>query len=424
LTNLDYDEMRAAQLSGSRLRNDTFLSNKTGAILTECGLGDGEKTSNLIDPRNIFDGSYTTSTSARVAFSAWAFHAVMREAQSFLPIDAPPVSDLASLYRDYILPSAPIFYNREYPPDPVNLALSAAESAWTPASTAFDPHPGRMLRIPLDRVRHCLTLMGVVYPTGQWKLDVDIIKALNKRPTQDIMNWLDNHPEALLKVTMQRTDPQFESLINYGATLDNNRLAGHWVVATEAARLWGPCELTVHAAITAGRTATSAEWVTAKDLTIDPVDWERRAGNYAFHLWVDTLWRGLCKAPNKGPARQKSPGYTFVRAVDRELCFYAALKLKAAGLTVKGYGSGAVTIFLPEHLAAEDWIPSVLSAGLTPPLLSPGSLDLDWVTGALGMEPGVAPAPRTLLHAALLLGELDTVISLSEMLAPLDVGVG
>lgn len=417
LTNLSYDAMRVAQLGGSRFRNDTFLSNKIGVILNECGLGDGAQNVNRIAPASIFGGQYSTAASARTAFLAWIFHSVMREAASFMPIDAPPVSDLASLYRDAILPPASIFYNKDLPNEIVHTALSAADTTWKPAASSYDRQVGRIVRLPLDRVTLCRTLLDVVYPLSGWKLDTEVIKALNKRPVDQIMRWFDGHPEALLKVTMRRTDPRYESLVNYGANIQNNHLAGHWLVSSEAARLWGPCDLTVHAAITAGRSTNSREWIEAKNLVIDDDLWERKAGSYAFQLWADTLWRGMCKAPYKSPSQMKSPAYTFVRSVDREMCFYAAVKLQEAGLTVKGYGSGSVNIFLPDDLPAHQWVPIVLQAGLTPPLLNPGALTMDWVSALLNLQSGQKPSPRTLMHAALLLGELDTIIQLSDILS-------
>lgn len=417
ITNLSYDVMRVAQLGGSRFRNDAFLSNKIGVILNECGLGDGIQNVNRIAPTAIFDGRYATAASARTAFIAWTFHSVLREAAQFMPIDAPPVADLASLYRESLLPPASIFYNKDLPNDLVQTALTATDTSWTPAASGMDRQAGRTVRLPLDRVTLCRTLLNVVYPLSGWKLDTDVIKALNKRPVDDIMRWFDGHPEALVKVTMRRTDPRYESLVNYGANVQNNRLAGQWLVSSEAARLWGPCDLTIHAAITANRSTHSRAWIEAKGLVVDDALWERKAGSYAFQLWADTLWRGLCKAPLKSPHGMKSPAYTFVRAVDREICFYAAVKVQEAGLTVKGYGSGSVHIFLPDDLPVHQWIPIVLQAGLTPPLLAPGVLQMDWVSALLDLQNGQRPSPRTLLHAALLLGELETIITLSDILS-------
>ena len=418
LSNIDYETMRTAQIGGSRFRHSAFLSNKTSLILSEVGFGEPHSQVGFIQPRSIFDGAYPTTASARVGFLAWVFHAVMREANVFLPLDIPPVSDLASVYRDAFIPSASTFYQKDYPNAVINEALESVDIKWTPAAGSAEKREGKVIRLAIDRVMLCQALLDVVYPVGGWKLDTTTVKLLNKRPMDEILLWMDAHPEAMLKVTMTRTDPKYESLVNYGANIENNGSAGHWLTATEVSRLLATCDLTIHAAITASRKTTSRAWVEGNGVQIDHQAWERKAGSYAFHLWCDTLWRGLCKSPQKSPARTKSPASAFVRSVDRELCFYAATKLHDAGIAVRGYGSGAVRIFIPDGTPLQDWIPAVVHAGLTTPILSPGVLPLAWVTSILDMDqPEKKIAPRTLMQAALLLGELQTVISLSDVLA-------
>lgn len=417
LTNLDYETWRATQIGGSRFRHDAFLSNRVSVILSELGLGDGQHQSARLAAKDVF--GQASMQSARTALLAWVFDAVMKEAELFMPTGLPPVSDLASFYRDEILPPAHQFYHKQFPPTYAQQALEAADVAWTPAAFHGKDRPdGLLLRLPLDRVKMAQTLLDVVYPVGGWKLDTDMIRAINSRPAQDILNWLDKRPEALVKVTMRRTDPRFESLINWGANIQGNKSAGRWITASEAARLLGPCDLTIHAALTASHTMTSRDHLASRGLLADPAQWEARAGSYAFHLWVDLLWRGLCKAPQKSPAGLKSPAYTFMRAIDREACFYAALRLQEAGITVRGYGSGAVHVILDPDMPVEHWVGAALAAGLMPPLLAPDTLDFDWVATTLGLREGARPSARTLLYAALLLGEIQTVISLCEVCRP------
>lgn len=416
ITNLGYDAAKVSGLQGSRFRRSGYLVHELTRIWGETGLLEEDTDAPARVPlASVWDGQYTTRVGLRAGFSAWLLDRVMQISMDRVPMIAAPLSDLAGGIREVVLPSANRFFYKGQPPTEKAIeALTAANNPYQPVARSGIVTEGRFVRLSVNRVRHAQHMLSVPFPVGDWA-EVNSIKLLNARPKEKIIEWLDQHPGALLRVTMRNTDPDLEELINFGGNISKNPRSGHWLTADELARLMPYCQFTIFEAVEGRILRTGGELIRDAGIDIDSISSVRQT-SYPFHIWMDVLWRSVMGNPANWQRGLINPAGAFIRAADRGLNFYAAHTLRTAGLTVIGYGAGAVLAIIPEGMPAMQWVSAILSAGLMPPLIEAGTLDPQWVVDLLEgrVKAGEMTEYEAILWAAFLIGDLDMLIKTSE----------
>lgn len=413
VTNLDYNTSRISGLQGSRFRRSNYLLHDLTRLCNEIGIA-GEKDS-MIDPKSVFDGRYSTAISLKAGFSAWILDRIIQISVNMLPMNVAPLSDIQSGIREFIIPTeAAYFYNGEIPEGTALEALEASDIPWNHASRTGIKIEGRKVRLNTNRARHAQYMMTVRFPVGDWS-DIGGAKLLNKRPKEAVIGWLADHPGALLRVTMKTTDYDMEGLINFGGNNSNNPRSGNWLVAPELARLLPFCEFTIHEAIEGHEMRSVGQLIHNAGIDFKEVV-ERRSASYPFQVWMEILWRSVMGRPRSWSKKTINPAGAFMRAADRGMEFFAAHTLLEAGLTVIGYGAGAVTAIIPDGMPAMEWVSAILRAGLTPPFVEAGTLDPQWIVDLLEVQiaAGDLSEQEAVLWAAFLMGDLDMLIQISE----------
>lgn len=411
LTSLGYEVARAAGIEGSRFRRADFLGQPIERLWYELGLAPDQM---RVSPGHVWSGRFSQPTMLRAALSAWAFRQVALGASAIVPMAAPPLFDLARGFHERLIPGPRSYYTRgRLPPEPVLDALIQADQTWQPASRVGEWLGDRVsIRLFPERVFHSVQMLGSHWPVGRWK-DTGDLKILSNQSEDVIAEWLEENPTALLRVTVQRTDRDMESLINYGANISRNARQGRWLVAADVLRILPWCQLRLHRGYVAEDTVCGLDWLARAGIELEADDIEFRSGAWSFGVVMNALWRGMIRPPQE---EKVGPSAAYLRAFDRAYLFPSVQELAMQGYSVTGYGSGGITISVEDDTDIQQLVSDAMRLGLSPLVCMPGTFTVDQAVEMVNRHDHRPEAMRR-MHTAMLLGDLDTVIQMDEALA-------
>lgn len=411
LTSLSYEVARAAGIEGARFRRADFLGQPLDRLWHELGVSPDMF---RIDPTQVWQGRFSQQTTLRTALSAWMFRQAILGADAIVPMSAPPLFDLSRGLHERLIPGPRGYYTRgRRPSEAVLDALTQADQTWQPASRPGEWTGDRtMLRLFPERVAHAVRMLGAIWPVGRWKETGDL-KILSNQSEETVAAWLIENPTALLRVTVQRTDRDMESLINYGANISRNARQGRWLTAPDVLRILPWCQLRLHRGYVAEDTVTGFHWLEHAGIGLDVESIEYRSGAWSFGVVMSALWRAMTRPPQD---ERVGPAASYLRAYDRGLLFPAAQELTLQGYSVAGYGSGGITVSIEDDADIKRLVEDAMAMGLSPLVCAPGAITMDRAMELVG---GWHERPEAMkrMHAAMLIGDVDTLIQMDQALS-------
>lgn len=423
-TNLAYETANLSGLQGARFRRGGYFAHELPRIWQELGVDETDQQGLRINPASVFNGEFNNGLHLRIGISVWLFQKMMDITNDFMPIVAAPLNDLAHGLRERIFPEWRRFFMDDAPPDYYQSALEAADKSYQPLHRTFSrgsvegeaPLPSTV-RLPVDRVHHGWALLHMPIPSGGWR-PLGSLQVMNRKSQDYIREWLIQNPGALLRVTMKRCDDTMEPIINYGANIDRNARSGHWLTSIEMESLMDSCEFVLHEGVTAEKVRSSMEMLEASGFALDRETCEARAPSYPFHLFMDNLWRAMTGKIPKSPKGARNPNAAFLRSADRMMLMQKAVMLHKCGIEVSGYGSGGILIS-PPKTHPDEWVPDIIAAGLIPPMLPAGALDIDWVQNVLSdySSPNMSMGNTEALQMCMMMGDLSSLVYFADELS-------
>lgn len=211
------------------------------------------------------------------------------------------------------------------------------------------PHYNReetvVVRFAVPAVAYAHEMLNAIVPADQ----VEFVPAEKLPPANQRLEWVVNHPRpALARVTVSNVHPDYVNVIAFanGAKAGSNRswvsqpelllLSKYATVEISALFLFGGYEALPDESALPRFTALQAMTPTAEIITTN--HWLGLARENCFRL-----------EPKSNDARAVSPRAAWMTAIDRFVMFTYALQLHRAGILVRRYGAGAVTVLVPKH---------------------------------------------------------------------------
>jgi len=414
MTNLSYEDAKISGLNGSRFRRSKYLYHDLARLWGEVGLSADNP---LISPSEVWGGRYPNAQSLRAAYTAWLFRQVTLTMNHVVPMLSPPATDIVYGLHDKIIPASSRYFIRGVPKNDVLDACSMADSAWTPVAREGKPDKSaRSVRLFPNRVIHAISMLSEKWPiSSRWV-------AASQQDMIDPVSWIERNPYSLLRVTVTRTpDREMERLINFGANIDGKRgeRYGRWVTGIDMLRIMPFCELKIVKAFSAQEGISGLEMLNRAGIDLRFEDVIYRSGAYSFGLFMDALWRVMLKAPFDFKERDtRIPATTFLHAKDRQLLFNPAVRLSKLGYNVTGYGSGGITLDLDNQTDMKELAQHAVMCGLFPPFTQRGVFTPEEAMSiAMNNERHALPEAGRRLEAAMLAGDLDSIIMLDEALS-------
>jgi hypothetical protein len=285
-----------------------------------------------------------TEKSITEALSA-IFDRVMRFTSEYYGLQykrsVPMHDNLADELRCLMLPDKDPHINAE-----VDSALWAAHQYFTYCLT---PHFNRdemvMVRFSVPAVQYANEMLSSIVPTDQ----VEYISGEQLPPSERRLDWVINHSRpALARVTVSNIHPDYVNVIAFanGAKSGSNR---SWVSQPELLLLSKYAQVDINGLFLFGDYAELPESCQLPPLTA------MQAMTPTAEILVTNHWLGLAKEncyrlePKSTDHRAVSPRAAWLTAIDRFYMFTYALQLHRAGMVIRRYGAGAVTVMIPKH---------------------------------------------------------------------------
>ncbi|MDH0342009.1 hypothetical protein [Chromobacterium haemolyticum] len=273
------------------------------------------------------------------------FHRVMRFAGAHYGIaydrSVPMHDNLADELRCKMLPDKDPHIGPE-----VDSALWAAHQYYTYCLT---PHFNReemvMVRFTVPAVAYAHEMMDSIVPSDQ----VEFISGEQLPPPNQRLDWVINHPRpALARVTVSNIHPDYVNVVAFanGAKAGSNR---SWISQPELLLLSKYAQVDVNGLFLFGDYAPLPRECQLPSLTA------MQAMTPTAEIITSNHWLGLVKEncyrlePKSTDHRAISPRAAWMTAIDRFLMFTYALQLHRAGIVIRRYGAGAVTVMVPKH---------------------------------------------------------------------------
>lgn len=416
LTNLDYETSTLSGLMGLRFRRGDYFHHNIEKIWSEIGLN---LENPAVDPKRVWGGRYTSVDMLRPAWTAWLFRQVVQTGSSIVPVNAPV---LPTMPRG--LASRLVFPIRGQPSKDIFKIMGQADLAWQPViRRAYQDAPKQYIRLRPHRVTHAIRLLSKPWPvTWSWRGMTS--KSLNKHKniTEWLLQFLDEHPFVLLRVTVTHTDHPFERLINFGANIQNKPEQNKWITGVDFRRLAPFCHMKVHHLLyNDGKGITGFDVLEQAGINIHPESWAMRAGSYSFGLFLEMLWRAFMVKPEgmKLTFEESHPASVFLRAYDRDILFEYALRLIQKGYDIYGYGSGFLLLEINEDgFNIADIARDAIAVGLYAPFVPSGEFQADdAMMLAMHHENDHLGESSRRLEMMMLMGDLDMIIAMDEALS-------
>lgn len=195
----------------------------------------------------------------------------------------------------------------------------------------------RMVAVRKNRVAHAVEVCSVPLPLDQFTL----YSGAYLGEAKTLVEKLCQFPEPVIaNISIKSIDNDMVDIIAFGSVPTRNRrqaVMRDWVTQIELMMIAPYAEITVHSAY------VGAGWTSLESrVSIDPLPMDYLS--YSYGLVAENFRLAhASETPTRGGAFL-SPQALWLSATDRFWSFIMAAKLSATGLTVSGYGGGAVNI--------------------------------------------------------------------------------
>lgn len=318
------------------VRNESFLGSKLDAIAADGGwelagyrrVGDIDK-GGMVDIADLFDRTRAVILAAypwKDTDSDWKY------------------GRLSEAITEIILPRSRLSEDRA--PAQLAPALKGAYQGYSspPKSPQTYDEGSRVITFRRNRVIHALDVLRMPLPHTGW---------VYSRQPRAMRDYLRSERPALINVSIEwrNATPDVVDVIAFGSDIGKQAIR-RWV--TQAELIWlleyariEPLADYMPNAAQAVHSSLQLPAIVGGDFTY----WLSLANG----LVAEAHWKGLA-TPRWDPRSRKvedSVTSVYLRAMDRAICAQIALKAHAKGLLVMGYGSGAVTLRVP-NMSIED----------------------------------------------------------------------
>lgn len=194
---------------------------------------------------------------------------------------------------------------------------------------------------------HCLGILASPLPYGDFNEVPKSALPSKGASRNEIQDFLRNTAKSpgFFKITCERFNPEFNSLINFGdSPSPYGAYRRSWVTLPEAIMLSSLGDIVIHQAFLP---TNSYRLTTAADIATKlpaQVDLSMTVGIFFENLWtgMSVSGKALCQTdPNKIYINTFTP---FIRAMDRLRLFDKAILFKQAGFEVQGYATGRLRV--------------------------------------------------------------------------------
>jgi hypothetical protein len=314
LTNIDYGEFHRSGISTyPHLRMDAFLKTTVSQMMNELGIANRD----VPTQQSV---SIISEIFSRVAMIMQRdFNIEIREYKSLK-------DEIAARCR---FPAK--FSNEEFH-DACKMAYQGYSSVPT------KPLKGaRSIGLRRNRLAHTVEVCSVPVPTDQFKLYKGSFIAPEKSRVEKICAL----PEpAIANISIKHIDNDMLDLIAFGSVPSRNRkqaVVRDWVSQPELMMLKDYADITVHSAYIGSGWQTLASRTPLNPLPMDYL-------SYSYGIVAENFRVAHSSETPRGQSGFISAQALWLGAVDRFWSFIMAAKLAAGGLTISGYGSGAVNV--------------------------------------------------------------------------------
>lgn len=237
-----------------------------------------------------------------------------------------------------------------------------------------------VFRIPPRQ--HCLDILNSTLPYGEFvEVPKNVLpeRGANRKVIQEFLQSCEKTP-GLFKITCERFNPNFNSLINYGdSPSPYGAYRRSWVTYPEALMLSSLSDMIIHQALLPLSTYKLKEAANIASSLVKQADMSLSMG-----IFFENLWTGMSVAGKKICATDPNKIYInvftpFLRAMDRLLLLDRAIQFKKAGFEVIGYSTGRLRVNLIDKHPIEAF-KIALETGTIPPFLGLKEDDLSQFT--------------------------------------------
>ncbi|MGH8156555.1 MAG: hypothetical protein ACREPQ_00415 [Rhodanobacter sp.] len=248
----------------------------------------------------------------------------------------------------------------------VDAALGAAHQYYTYCITPrLPPEEHMVVRFAVPSIAYAQEIVSSIIPSDQ----VEYVSGDRLPPPAQRLQWiLDQARPAMAQVTVSDVHPDVASVVAFGsgAKSGNNR---SWVTHPELLLLANYATVQIHSAfLFSGYEPLPSKVAvpTFSRLQSMTPSAEILASNH----WIGLSRENPYRLEAQKDGRAHSPRATWITAYDRFLMFTHALKLHYAGLAVKRYGAGAVTVVVPKHNYRDAYELATATGLLAPPYVA------------------------------------------------------
>jgi hypothetical protein len=246
----------------------------------------------------------------------------------------------------------------------------------TETPPGYFPTPTSPLYMP--RRSHMMEVLGhdVPSPGASWRQIPS--REIPKLESQ-IPEWVFRHRPMLVQVVVRETHPALHRLINPGADLRQEQSQRLWRTSDEISMLSHFSKLRILDAWEVEETICFLKESDGlgKALALDDEAQEAAAVSFSYGLFLDALWKAAATYRHKSGGVKHTPPHTvFIRALDVLNCLMIAINLieiRANGepwANVTGFGSGTIRVSTSKEAHETDQILAELSLrfGMIPPI--------------------------------------------------------
>lgn len=315
LTNLDYAATRIAGFSNHvRFQRADYLREPLWQIAARYGIKSG----------------WNLAT-----FGAAIFDRTMRLAMHILRMRHIPRFALKNGIREVIAGKDPLF------PEEAHSAITEAISYNTNCErvyrTSRDEEDIRFFKIPYRE--HAITVLETPLPAGEMTKCTGALP----RGNEEVRDWLESIGRpALIKITADNFDPQFNKLLNFGSSPATSQSNRRWVTNQELLCLATFAELKVIDAFISKDIFVYSYLLDILYKLPKSADMSVSAGLFFENLWTAASTSLPNKTAETHLMKSINAHTPFLRAMDRINCMAAAKRLEAAGLEIAGYATGSI----------------------------------------------------------------------------------
>jgi hypothetical protein len=354
VTNLDYDEHRAAGLAPGRFYNRDWFPRRMDQLCVEFALKDAP-------------------AETQAHFFALLFGRLMFWSARVFGISRPdPYGYVRTIRKAWDADD-----QGSTPPEVLEAATNALHYySSTESPPGYSMTPTSPLYMP--RQRHMQEVLGhdVPRPGSPWR-------RLTPRETpkleSHIPQWVARHRPMLVQVVVRETHPALHRLINPGADLRQEQSQRLWRTSDEIKMLSHFSKLRI---LDAWEVEETINFLKESDglgkaFALDDETQEAAAVSISYGLFLEGLWKAAATYRHRSGGIKHTPPHTvFIRALDVLNCLLTAMnmiELRANGepwANVTGFGSGAIRVSTSKEPHEVDQILAELALrfGMLPPV--------------------------------------------------------